>query len=176
MSQLAMLLPAVAARPTAELGRVVVRRADSGDEPGIAHVLGGAFEDHTWTPERVHAELTGAEDVLAVYVAEDDDGVTATASARRFEKFPGAGYVHWVGVSPDKRGQRLGRVVVEEVIAHFGRLGVPEVVLETDDVRLAAIATYLGLGFVPEYLEDNHRARWSKVFTGLSTAKSKVGK
>lgn len=174
MSQLAMLLPDGA--PRASSRGFAVREAVHGDEAGLAQVLAAAFGDRTWSDERVQRELTGAEDVLEVFVAEDEDGIVATASARRFEKFPGLGYVHWVAVAPEKRGQRLGRFVVEAVTEYFSRAGVPGVILETDDERLPAIATYLGLGFVPEYLADDHRPRWSQVFAALGDAQSRKEK
>jgi hypothetical protein len=46
------------------------------------------------------------------------------------------------------------------------------VLLETDDFRLAAIKSYLGLGFVPVYRTDaaradDHEARWSAIFATL---------
>ncbi|MDH2443340.1 GNAT family N-acetyltransferase [Amnibacterium sp. CER49] len=152
-----------------------VRRATEADEAALARLLGESFDDPTWSAERVQGELTRAADVLAVFVVEDEDGLVATASARSAEKFPGLGYVHWVGVSPQKRGQRLGRVVVEQVVAHFDAMGIGGVILETDDVRLPALATYLGLGFVPEYLDEDHRRRWSAVFSALSGHKGRKG-
>jgi mycothiol synthase len=36
-------------------------------------------------------------------------------------------------------------------------------VLETDDWRLAAIRTYLRLGFEPDPVEEEHAARWRRV-------------
>ena len=39
--------------------------------------------------------------------------------------------------------------------------------LGTDDFRVPAVRTYLGLGFVPDYVEDSHRLRWSAVFAKI---------
>jgi mycothiol synthase len=43
-------------------------------------------------------------------------------------------------------------------------------VLETDDPRLPAIASYLGMGFVPLYAAPDHETRWSAVFAQLAVA------
>jgi hypothetical protein len=48
--------------------------------------------------------------------------------------------------------------------------GLVDSTLRTDDWRLAAIRSYLALGFVPEYVADpasDHRARWGTVFARL---------
>jgi len=49
--------------------------------------------------------------------------------------------------------------------------GFASAALTTDDVRLPAIGSYLGLGFVPDYWDDpvsDQRARWSEVFARLA--------
>lgn len=164
-----MKLPRV---PSARDDAPAIRTAGTEDEAAIARLLAKAFGDDTWNAERVRSELTGAPDVKAVLVVDDGSGVIATASARHWqEKFPDAGYVHWVAVDPEARGRRLGRAVVDAVVEHFRSAGLTQVVLETDDERLPAIATYLGMGFVPEYLDADHQVRWSQVFSALHSAK-----
>ena len=39
--------------------------------------------------------------------------------------------------------------------------------LDTDDFRMAAIKTYLNLGFVPVYVEEGQPKRWSDIFEQL---------
>lgn len=175
MSQIAMLLPV---RPRAETsaGALRFRRADERDDEAIASLLDVAFADPAWTTERAHSDLTGAEDVLAVYVLERDGRLVATASARHEQKrFPGLGYVHWVGVAPSERGRGFGRDAVERVDAHLIAEGLWPIILETDDDRLPAISTYLGLGFIPHYIDDDHEERWSHVFAALSEARKSRG-
>jgi len=43
--------------------------------------------------------------------------------------------------------------------------GLKAAALHTDDFRLAAIQTYLNLGFSPMIAGENHRARWNTVYT-----------
>jgi mycothiol synthase len=72
------------------------------------------------------------------------------------------------------RGRGLGRLVTLAVLHHLRERGFRMADLSTDDFRLAAIKSYLGLGFVPVYLTDpdridDHEARWSAIFTTLLT-------
>jgi mycothiol synthase len=176
MTQLAMLLPAVPGHLD-RADAVPVREAAASDAVAVAQVLAAAFPGETWDEARVRRDLTEAPDVLAVFVAEVDDEVAATASARSVpERFPGQGYLHWVGADPRHGGRGLGRAVVSAVLQYFSAEGLSSVVLETDDERLPAISTYLALGFVPLYLGDDHQERWSAVFTALDRARKDSGR
>jgi mycothiol synthase len=175
MSQLAMLLPS-GPEHFDQAATVSVRTATAADAEAVARVLASAFPTEVWDEARVRRDLTEAPDVLAVFVAELDGEVVATASARSVpERFPDQGYLHWVGADPQHGGRGLGRAVVTEVLRYLGSEGLWPVVLETDDERLPAISTYLALGFVPLYLGDDHQHRWSSVFTALHRARKESG-
>ncbi len=66
----------------------------------------------------------------------------------------GVGYVHWVAVDPEARGRGLFDAVMGAVEDRFRADGRPVAMLETDDVRLPAIAAYLRRGYVPQYTES----------------------
>jgi mycothiol synthase len=122
-----------------------------------------------WSAERARNDLLEAPDVKSTFVVEEDGTLLATASARYFTaRFPDGGYVHWVGVDPAARGRGLFDVVMAAVQQQFDADGKPVAFLETDDQRLPAIAAYLRLGYVPQYTEGDHEARWSKIFTQLA--------
>ena len=106
--------------------------------------------------------------MAAVYVIDGPEGLLATAAARYHAPYPGVGYVHWVGVDPTARGRALGAVVMNAVLARFVADGLTAAVLETDDVRLPAITSYLAQGYVPQYPEAGHEGRWSAVFAALA--------
>ena len=149
-----------------------LRRAGPEDAAALTACLEAAFGG--WDAERVHRALLDAPDVQATFVAESAGGrIVATASHREIpERFPGATYLHWVGADPAHAGLRLGALVSAAVL-RYGRAerGLGEAVLETDDQRLAAVATYLALGFAPEYRDPGHPARWSAVFRALAEAR-----
>jgi mycothiol synthase len=130
----------------------------------LADLLKAIFPEHAWSADAARRYLIDAPSVDAVYVIEHDGALVATASARYDPaKFPGSGYLHWVGVHPDHRGRRLGRLISVRVLEHFQAAGCKDAVLETDDFRIPAIKTYLALGFIPEYDHPTHAERWAKV-------------
>ena len=166
MAQLQMKRPRLAdMRP---LDRPDIRIATEADADGLSRLLGSAFPEHEWTADRARSDLLRDPSVAAVYVIDGPDGLLATASARYHIPFPGAGYVHWVGVDPAARGQQLGTVIMAAVMGRFVTDGFDTAILETDDPRLPAITSYLAQGYVPQYPDADHEVRWSAVFAALS--------
>jgi mycothiol synthase len=150
--------------------RYALRTAVPADHGELAEVLSEAFDDG-WDEKRVRAEFSPGNGVEATYVVVSAAGVVATASARLLpDRYPGAGYVHYVGARVSERGRRLGEVVTRRVLVHFAAAGLDQAVLETDDFRLPAIRTYLRLGFVPEPRTPGDARRWSKVLRKLARA------
>ena len=152
------------APPLGPQSPVPVRAATKGDDAKLAKLLAAAFPEQDWTIERVYKDLLDAPDVPVTFVVDDGPDIIATASVRYQDRFPGSGYVHWVGVDPRHRGKRLGTIVMDAVIRRFFAGGRSSAILETDDVRLPAITSYLGQGFIPHYSDVDHEDRWSKVF------------
>jgi mycothiol synthase len=137
-------------------------------QEGVAQVLRLSFPEEVWTPERVQRDFVDAPDVLQTFVVLQGESVAATASVRLLpERYPHAGYLHYVGAHPQHQGQRLGYVVALAVLKYFERLECRDAVLETDDFRLPAIKTYLNLGFVPENRHPSHEQRWKDVLAIL---------
>lgn len=178
MTQLFMVLPDL--RPSGPLpgsvpevgvGEVLrpdLRRATAADAATLGELMRLAYGEDDWGVERVHRELLDADDVPATWVVHDDRKIVATASERYLpERFPGAGYLHYVAASPDRAGEGLGRLVTEQVLSQVAARGYNQCVLETDDFRRPALVTYLRLGFVPEYRSDEERLAWSSVFRSL---------
>ena len=146
----------------------VLRPAVPADHEQLAALLSEAFED-AWDAQRVAAEFSPGNGVEATYVVAGPSGVVATAAARLLpDRYPDAGYVHYVGARFSERGKRLGELVTGRVLAHFAAAGLHQAVLETDDFRLPAIWTYLRLGFVPEPRVPGDVVRWSRVLRNLT--------
>ena len=144
-----------------------LRAAVPADHEQIAEVLSEAFADG-WDAARVAEEFSRGNGVEAIYLVASPAGVVATAAARRDDRYPEAGYLHYVGARSRGRGRRLGEVVTRRVLVHFADSGLSQAVLETDDFRLPAVCTYLRLGFVPEPRAAGDAVRWSKVLRNLS--------
>jgi mycothiol synthase len=148
--------------------RYLLRPAVPADYEQLAGLLGQAFDD-PWDAQRVAVEFSPGNGVEATYVVATPAGVVATAAARRLpDRYPDAGYVHYVGARSSERGKRLGEAVTRRVLAHFAADGLHQAVLETDDFRLPAIWTYLRLGFVPEPRVPGDVVRWSRVLSNLT--------
>lgn len=164
MSSLLMRRPDLADLPPA-LETIDVAGPDDAD--GLARLLTASFED-PWDVARVRSHLLDEPTVSETLVIRDGDRIVATASARTLpERYPGAGYLHWVASDPEARGRGIGRAVVLAVLHRFAADGCTASVLETEDHRLAAIKLYLRLGYVPQYPDDDHLQRWSAIFRRL---------
>lgn len=169
MAQLIMKRPAGGVRPASD---IPVRTAGGADAEGLGRLLGRAFPEMEWSAARARNDLLDAADVTATFVAESDGIIVATASSRHFDlRFPEAGYVHWVGVDPELRGEGYFDAVMAAVIDQFARENRPLAVLETDDIRLPAISAYLRIGFIPTYPWIDHEERWSAIFALLAEAR-----
>lgn len=145
-----------------------LRLATSADEEALADLMSTAFvELGVWTAETVRERLTEAADVDAVYVIAFEGKPVATASSRHdHDRFPGTGYVHWVGALPGHSGRGLGSALMDQMLVDFRARGYRDAVLETDDFRLPAIRIYLRHGYVPvteDVKGENHLSRWSRI-------------
>ncbi len=98
------------------------------------------------------------------------DDYVATATDKRPLEIE-VGYLHMAAVAPRYRGRGLGRCISLAALLHMRERGCLKAVLDTDDFRLPAIATYLGLGFVPDMLEADHAERWRAIFAELGAAR-----
>jgi mycothiol synthase len=168
--QLFMRLPELGDLPPAPPldASYALRTATQADHGQLAELLSEAFADK-WDAKRVAVEFSPDNGVEATYVVVSPAGVVAAASARRLpDRYPEAGYVHYVGVRVSERGRRLGELVTRRVLVHFVAAGLDQAVLDTDDFRLPAVRTYLRLGFVPEPRTPGEARRWSKVLRNLA--------
>jgi mycothiol synthase len=112
--------------------------------------------DPAYRPERIF------------FVCDPAGEPCATASAYRNDRFDCAtGCVHFVGTCPGHAGKRLGYAVTLAVLHQFRAEDLARAVLLTDDFRLAAIKTYLNLGFVPLIVHENQPPRWDDVYRQL---------
>ena len=170
--QLCMRRPNLDDLPKVELpDGYSLRTSQEGDGLHWAKIVQESFEDPSFNESRFECVMKAhaayrPERIFFVCAA---DGVPcATASAYRSDLFgEDVGYLHMVGVCPSHAGRKLGFVVSLAALHRFRFEGLSNVVLETDDFRLAAIKTYFRLGFSPFMRHENHSARWTAVRTKL---------
>jgi mycothiol synthase len=144
-----------------------LRTFRAGDEAGWAKLMTGAIGD--WDEEstkRLFPADPGVS-IEGVFFLVSGDKHTATATDKRVPA-PNIGYLHMVAVAPLHRGRRLGRYISLAALRHMSARGCREAFLDTDDDRLPAIRTYLGLGFVPDLVEADHPERWRRILTEVA--------
>lgn len=152
-----------------------------GDESAWGQIMetdGGIGRE--WPAEKVRERIIGRPQFEAAGLffatcdAEGDRPVASACAWRRPPEEGVIGNVHMVCALPSHRGLGLGRLATLAVLHYLRERGFRSADLTTDDFRLAAIKSYLGLGFVPAYRTDpdrvdDHEARWSAVFAILLT-------
>ncbi len=149
-----------------------VRHFRDGDEQAWEKIIAESFnrKDNSDKFEDRMRKDTACRPERVLFITYNDEPV-ATASAWYKEKFGAdAGYIHMVGVLPGHQGRRLGYWVNMAALQQFVAENRKSAVLQTDDSRLAAIKTYIRLGFEPYLIHENQRDRWHEIFAALGIA------
>ncbi|MFN3730358.1 MAG: GNAT family N-acetyltransferase [Fimbriimonadaceae bacterium] len=145
----------------------IVRPLRSEDLSPLSQTITEAFEDPSWTEERCRSEFVANPSVPITFVAiHPVDGVVATSSC---QVLMGQPYVHMVAARSSHKGKGLGLAVVTHCLQWHRENGATEVFLSTDDHRLAAITTYLRLGFRPHLTAPEHELRWNRVLEAIAS-------
>lgn len=149
-----------------------------GDELAWCDIMNTGI-GNDWTPEKCKNELIEQEPFMpeGCFFVNQSGSEENVATACTWGNLPNGAIVpkgavnpatvHMVCAKPNHRGQGLGHLVTLAVLRFMLVQGYDSAFLGTDDFRIPAIKTYLRLGFVPEYLADGHRRRWSSIFAML---------
>ncbi len=101
------------------------------------------------------------------FLAEHEPSGVAAATAMGLDDptdwHPSGGELGWVAADPDHRGRGLGLAVSAAVTARLLDAGYRDVHLYTEDFRLAALKTYLKLGYLPFVFAPDILPRWRRV-------------
>ncbi len=182
LRQLQMLRPHLDHLPEIDLpSGLVLRTWQDGDEVAWGAIMdspGGIHTSGGWLVHRVReklverSEFTPSGCFLVCDMTTPRQNPVASATMWRVATAgagqPARGYLHMVGALPEYRGKGLGRAVALAALKAMASRGDTDAMLETDDARVPAIRSYLGLGFTPVYAPDgdqqpDHRDRWSAV-------------
>lgn len=125
-------------------------------------IISSAFQDER-TPEDYQKSILNYAGYAPDrhFFIEDPNG-TACATAGAFGVHD-RGYVHYVGILPTHKGNKLGYWVSLAVLHSLKARGIPYCMLTTDDFRIPAIKTYRRLGFRPYITHRSHKARWQRL-------------
>jgi mycothiol synthase len=137
-----------------------------GDDANWIRIINESFE-RAWTKADFASMMKNdpAFRPERLFFVVAPDGVPcATAGAwRSATNGEGVGYLHYVGTRPAHAGRKLGYWVSLAALLHLRAEGCNAATLLTDDYRLAAIKTYLRLGFRPVIVHENQPTRWERV-------------
>jgi mycothiol synthase len=143
-----------------------LRPLKDGDEDGHVAVMNEAGFS-TWGKKNLKMwhDTYALPDGIFVIEYKKDNSIVATAMANHkpTELHPGAGELGWVAASKDHAGKGLGMAVCYAVVQRYLDAGYKDIFLNTDDNRLAAIKTYLKMGFVPFVYTNTMEERWRSV-------------
>lgn len=147
-----------------------MRTYREGDEAHWARIISDSFGGRQRTAQDAKKEIT-KQDVFVpdgLYFATHRGIPVGTACAwRQSIDEKEIGDVHMVGVVAEHTGHKLGKWVSLAVLIYLRDHGFKCAMLGTDDFRIPAIKTYLNLGFVPVYVDDDQPERWRAIFEKL---------
>ncbi len=143
-----------------------VRAYVAGDEAAWAGVLHKNEQLGDWDEARVRAMIARDEPRLlpegTFFAVRDGELVATACSLRHRSPTPGRDLLEigWVGVVPSARGHGLAYTLSRHILAYWQQRVAGDLFILTDDWRVAAIVTYLRLGFRPEIVHPNQVERW----------------
>ncbi|NLT42323.1 MAG: GNAT family N-acetyltransferase [Anaerolineae bacterium] len=171
--QLEMVWPPDRQTPDADTITPAGYRLRLGD-PGDREALFALMERAGWpSGDRRRLELSLPRVVPGSWhVAECTDDGLLVASALGLDDptpwHPAGAELGWVAADPDHRGRGLGLAVCAAVTARLIEVGCRDVHLYTDEWRLAAVKTYLRLGYLPLIFAPEILPRWRTVCEALA--------
>jgi mycothiol synthase len=145
----------------------VARPYATGDDDELRRLLEGeswVASDEGWQDYKDRVLPAG----LFLILHADTNVLAATAGAVHNPNpgryyFPFGGELGNVFVHPEHRGKRLGYLASALVVERFIAAGYESIRVCVQGFRLAAVKTYLRLGFVPFIHSDEVCARWERL-------------
>ena len=130
-----------------------IRQAAASDTREVSDLLRRAFQEFEplYTPEAYVATVQPESGILRrmqegpVWVAENDHGLVGTVSVMRSENLV---FVRGMAVSPEARGQKIGKTLLYLAEDFARELGFMHMSLYTTGFLLGAIRLYQSSGFV----------------------------
>jgi GNAT superfamily N-acetyltransferase len=84
------------------------------------------------------------------FIVEDEDGLLGFLVGFMSQRFPAAGYVHYMGVRPERRGAGLGTQMYERFAQVTRARGRTEILAEAGAWNVRSIAFHKRVGFTLE--------------------------
>ncbi|MAF13106.1 hypothetical protein CMK11_21855 [Candidatus Poribacteria bacterium] len=169
LAQLRMVWPAsrVACPPTVELPAEYVLReyAPADDERRFYEIMDLAGWPG-WDGGRLRPTLSKViPRGWFVVASRDTDIAVGTAMCLHNYKrvTPFWGNLGWLACDPAHSGRGIGKALTAAVVSRFIEAGYEKIDLYSEDFRLAALKTYLRVGFHPLLYADDMSGRWEDI-------------
>ncbi len=120
----------------------------------------------TWSVEQFHnyrKKVLPRGMFLIEEIATGFFAASAGAETTDITEFPDLGVLGWVMTHPEMRGHHLGKSVSVACMHRLYQEGYRTFSLLSDDFRVAALKTYLDLGWKPWLYMKDMKERWEKV-------------
>lgn len=145
----------------------VLRSYDDSDDFAIRQLLeceSWKLSEKEWQDYKDQVLPNG----LFLITHTNTNGLVATAGAVHKPNpgryyFPFGGNLEYLIVHPEHRGKQLGSIVSAMVVQRFISAGYDNIRVCVQGFRVAAIKTYLRLGFVPFLHGEDIYLRWQKI-------------
>jgi len=158
-------------RPSIRLASgYTLRTYRPGDETGFFKVMERAGWPG-WDEEKLRPWIARVPPGSWFMIVDDPSGeIVATAMGLHdhTDLHPFGGELGWVAADPAHAGKALGGAVSAAVTARLIAAGYRNIHLYTEHWRLAALKTYLRLGFVPFLYAPEMAGRWRAVCETLA--------
>jgi len=140
--------------PLTDSTALIIRRFQSDDLAAVLRIEQLSFDADAW-PEIDFRNLA-EDDAVLFLIGKRGIELVAYVIAWLVD---GEGYIANLAVHPGVRGQKIGRSMVERIIADLISRGADDLALHVNENNHAAIRLYESLGFrtveeTPDYYED----------------------
>ncbi len=131
----------------------MIRRAtaeDAGDVGRLLHAFNSEYEDRTPGAEALagHARgLLAAGEITVLFAGDGPDGFSLLRFHRSIYNGKPDAYIQELYVVPERRGQGLGRALLEASIDAAREAGAPHIELTTGEDDTEALSLYESAGF-----------------------------
>lgn len=124
-----------------------IRPVRDGDEAALADLWRRCGLVRPWNDPHADIAFARRTPQAEIFVGERDDEIVASAMCGHDGH---RGWVYYVAVSPDCRGEKLGRAIMTEVEGWLGSLGVPKLELMIRDTNAKVVRFYEALDYKTE--------------------------
>jgi len=170
--QLEFFLPENA-RKTIAFGvpnQFLLRPYTHSDQQAILDLMKAAGFD-CWNGDTLKQAMTlCVPDGFILLIDGSNGNIVSTMMARHLsdQLHPYGGRIDWLAADPNYQGKGAGYLAAAAVVNRLIEINYRYIYVTTDDFRLAAIKTFLKIGFLPNLYRPEMYARWEAICQKLA--------